>query len=413
MRWTLAAFLVAFLFSTTAGAGENWPAFRGKDGTGTSDAKNLPTRFSDDRNVKWKIPIHGRGWSSPVVWGNQIWLTTATRNGKQMFAVCVDRDSGKIVHNIPLFANSKPRFCHPTNTYASPTCAIEPGQVYCHFGSYGTACVSTKTGKILWTRRDFVSDDFRGPASSPVIHNQLLFLTFDGVDFQFVVAINKMTGKNVWKMDRDIDYGTDNGDAKKAYGTPVVINAGGREQLISPAAMATIAYDPANGNEIWRVRHGGMNVAARPLFGHGLLYISAGSGNRHLIAVKPTGKGNITKSHIQWSTGKAVPRRSCQLLIGNLYFMMNDKGVASCLNAKTGKRHWQKRIGGKFWASPVYGDGKIYCFSDDGRIPVIRASDKYELLATNKLETGFNATAAIVGRALILRTKKHLYRIEK
>ncbi|GAB4142559.1 MAG: PQQ-binding-like beta-propeller repeat protein [Planctomycetaceae bacterium] len=389
-----------------------WNQFRGPNGDGKSTAKNIPAKIGENQHVTWKTKIHGKGWSSPVVWKNQIWMQTATVDGHELFAVCVDAKTGKIIHDIKVFDVEKPRFCHPTNSYASPTPYIEEGRIYVHFGAYGTACLDTNNGRILWTRRDFKSDDFRGPASSPIVHGNTLFVNFDGVDFQFVVALDKNTGKTIWKRDRTINYGTDNGDRKKAYGTPALINVNGQMQLISPAAVETIAYNPKNGDELWRVRHGGMNAAARPLYEHGLVYISAGSGNKQLIALKPNGKGDITTTNIVWSTGSSVPRRASQIIVGDLFFMINDKGVASCLDAKTGKPYWTKRLQGAYWASPVYVDGKIYCFSKEGRVPVFKASKTFELLADNKFDDGFNASPAFVDDAMILRTFTHLYRIE-
>jgi outer membrane protein assembly factor BamB len=409
-----AALLCAFLFAAPAVAAEKpWNQFRGPNGVGKSDAKNVPLEFGEGKNIAWKTAIHGKGWSSPVVWDSQIWLQTATEDGHKLYAVCVDAKSGKIVHDRLVFEVEKPRFCHATNSYASPTPFVEEGRVYVHFGAYGTACLDTATGKTLWERRDFVCDDFRGPGSSPIVHDGLLFVNFDGVDRQYVVALDKKTGKTIWQKDRGIDYGTDNGDNKKAYGTPSIITVNGKEQLVSPSAVETIAYEPKTGKIIWRVRHGGMNVGARPLYGHGMVYISAGSGSRRLIAVKPTGRGDVTDTHIAWGLGKGVPGRSSQILHGELYFMMDDGGVASCVDAKTGKIHWSKRIGGAYWASPVLVGDRVYCFSKDGRIPVFKASKEFELLADNKLPAGFNASPAFVDDAMILRTFTHLYRVEK
>jgi len=413
--------LLTLLLATPALAAEKyWNQFRGPDGNGISNANNVPVEFGEGKNVTWKTKIHGKGWSSPVVWGKQIWLQTATEDGHELFAVCVEAETGNIIHDIKVFHVEKPRFCHPTNSYASPTPFVEEGRVYVHFGSYGTACLDTATGRKLWERRDLPCNHFRGPGSSPVVHGNLLFLTFDGFDYQYVAALDKRTGKTVWKTDRGIDYGTDNGDYKKAYSTPAIITVNGTTQLISPAAVETITYNANTGEPLWRVRHGGMNAAARPQFGHGLVYIAAGSGNKSLIAVKPTGQGDITKTHIVWNQGRNVPKRSSQILHGDLYFMIDDGGVASCLDAKTGEVYWKKRLGraqsrraGAFWASPVLVGDRIYYFSKTGKILAVRASKTFELLAENELDAGFNASPAFVDDAMILRTFTHLYRIEK
>lgn len=410
MRTTLILTAVV-LVANLVKAEDNWPQFRGPKGNGHTEARGLPLKFSEAENVKWKVEIPGKAWSSPVVWKKQIWLTNATEDGKKMSAVCVEADSGKIVRDLLIFENEKPEYCHPTNSYASPTPVIEEGRLYAHFGTYGTACIDTNTGEILWSRRDLKCDHYRGPASSPILHENLLFLSFDGIDVQYVVALDKRTGDTLWKKDRDIDYNTSNGDHKKAYSTAHVIEVDGKPQIISPAAMETIAYDPANGDVIWRVRHGGMNAAARPLYEHGMVYLSTEGGQVSLVAVKADGKGDVTKSHMVWQTGKTVPKKPSQLIVGDLFFMANDSGVITCLNAKTGELVWQKRLEGEYWASPLYANGRIYFFSKEGRVPVIAAKPEFELLADNSLSGGFNASPAVIGDDLILRTFTHLYRI--
>jgi outer membrane protein assembly factor BamB len=314
---------------------------------------------------------------------------------------------------VKVVRNEEPAFRHATNSYASPTPVIEEGRVYVHFGAYGTACLDTKTADILWQRRDFPCDHFRGPGSSPVLCGDLLFVAYDGFDLQYVVALDKHTGKTLWKKDRGIDYGTDNGDYKKAYSTAAVIEYSGRTQIVSPSAAETIAYAPEDGSVLWRVRHGGMNAAALPLFGHGLVYIAAGDGGMSLVAVRPEGSGDITDTAVEWSTRKSVPKRPSHLLVGDLYFMINDEGVATCLDAKTGEEIWSKRLEDKYWASPIYAEGRIYCFGQNGGCPVLEAGREFKLLAENQLGDGFNASPAVVGKSIIARSKTHLYRIEQ
>jgi outer membrane protein assembly factor BamB len=246
-----------------------------------------------------------------------------------------------------------------------------------------------------------------------VVDGDRLFVAYDGYDLQYMVALDTGSGKTVWKKDRNIDYGTDNGDRKKAYSTAIVIDFAGRRQVVSPSAADTISYDPATGAELWRVRHGGMNSAVKPLFGHGLVYITAGDGGTSLVAVRPDGSGDVTKSHIAWGFGKSVPKRPSQILSGDHLYMINDEGVASCLEAKTAKIMWQKRVGGKFRASPIVVGGNIYCFSLDGEIKVFAASPEYKLVAEGKLGDGFQASPAVVGDSMILRSLTHLYYVAK
>jgi outer membrane protein assembly factor BamB len=392
---------------------ENWPEFRGPLGNGQSASTGVPTRWSEKENIRWKTPIHGKGWSSPVVWGNQVWLTTAPEDGKQRFAVCVDRRTGKILHDIKVFDDPKPAFCHPYNSYASPTPAIEKGRVYLHFGSCGTACLDTKTGKVLWSRRDLPCDHHRGPGSSPILYRNLLVVHFDGLEPQYLVALDKRNGKTVWKKTRNIDYGTDNGDLKKAYGTPTVITWKGKDQLISPAAMATVAYDPLTGDELYSVYHGGMNAAARPVFARGKVFLCSGDGGVGMVAVRPDGRGNVTRSHVAWKRNKGVPNRASLVLVDSRLCMATEAGVVSCVDAENGKRVLQGRIQGTFVASPVSAGGNIYFFNREGTGYVVKAGGKWKLLATNRLEEGCMASPAIAGKALIVRTMKHLYCIEE
>jgi outer membrane protein assembly factor BamB len=424
--------LMVFACRVAVGDDEKWNQFRGPRGDGTSLATELPVEFGEGSpEIIWKVPLPGRAWSSPVVWGKQIWVTNApelqnvipnkpiTIQSDEklaepivLSAVCIDFDTGKVVHDIKVFEVDKLQNTHVTNSYASPTPYLEEGRVYVHFGAYGTACLDMKTGEKIWERRDLECNHFRGPGSSPVIYGDLLFLTFDGFDVQYIIALNKMTGKTVWKRDRDIDFGTTDGDAKKAYSTPILIKDDGRELLISPFAKATIAYDPKSGEPVWTVRHGGMNAACRPLFGNGLLYITTADGPNPIIAVSPHGIGDISEN-IVWRSNKAIPKRPSPILLGDLLFMMNDGGIASCIDAITGKEVWTHRFGGDYWASPLYANGLIYCFSQAGAIPVFKAGREFELVAENTLGSGFNASPAVVGNALVLRSKTDLYRIEK
>jgi outer membrane protein assembly factor BamB len=418
MRFPPTALSLALLaaFAAVSRADDNWPQFRGPNGTGISDAKGLPVKWSEKENVVWKTKIHDKGWSSPVVWGNQVWLTTAANGGAELYAVCVDRDSGKVIHDVKVFDVENPKeVFHPFNSEASPTPAVEEGRVYVHFGSAGTACLDTATGKKLWERRDLPCNHYRGPASSPVIRDGLLYLIFDGFDLQYVAALDKTNGKTVWKKDRDIDYSDNkNGDIKKGYATPAVVDVGGKLQLVCPSAEATIAYDPRTGDELWRAHHGGMNSATPPQYGHGKVFVTSAAGGLGLVAIRPDGKGDVTKSNIAWSLKKDVPTRPCPLLLGDLLYLVSDDGTASCVDAEGGKVVKSRRLGGKFSSSPVCGDGKIYCCdTDEGTGFVVEAGQELKVLAENHLDDGCMATPAISGKALFIRTKTNLYRIEQ
>ena len=395
-------------------AEDSWPQFRGPNGTGLSSAKGLPTTWDDKTNVVWKTAIHDKGWSSPVVLGKQIWVTTALDDGKAQWAVCVDRDSGEVVHDVKVFDTPKPpyTFVKDFNSHASPSPVIEKGRVYVHFGSAGTACLDTESGKILWTRTDLKCDHFRAAGSSPILWEDLLILTFDGFDKQYVTALDKTTGKSVWTTPRSIDYKTNNGDLKKAYSTPTVIEVNGKPQLVSPAAVGTVAYDPRTGKEIWKVTHGGMNAATPPQFAHGKVFVTIGSAKK-LVAIRPTGSGDVTKTHVDFTYAKEAPSRSSPIVLGDLLFMVNDAGFVSCLDAKTGDLIQRIRLGGDYYASPVLADGHLFCFDLTGKGFVVTADRELKIVATNKLPAGTRSTPAIVGKALFVRTNTHLYRIEK
>lgn len=398
----------------TAAPGDTWSEFRGSAGDGRSDAVGLPREWSETKNVAWKTAIHGRGWSSPVVWGRQIWLTTGTPDGKELSVVCVDKDSGKIQVDRKLFLVEKPtELWRKYNSYASPTPAIEEGFVYVHFGTYGTACLDTKTGKTVWSRNDMPCDHWRGAGSSPILWKDLLILTFDGHDVQYLTALDKKTGKTVWKADRKHDFGTNDGDQKKGYCTPLVIEAGGKPQLVTSASAATMALDPATGAEIWRVTYKGHSPASRVVYGHGMVYFTTGAGGE-ILAVKPDGTGDVTSTHVAWRA-KVGAHKPSPLLVDDLIYVVNDGGTATCFDAKTGQQAWKQRVVGTgYSAGPIFADGAIYYFAEDGSAMAIQPGREFKELGKSKLEGGTECkmTPAIVGKSIFLRTSDSLYRIE-
>jgi outer membrane protein assembly factor BamB len=414
--------------SLGASGGDSWPGFRGPTGDGHYTSTNLPTTWSEKSNIRWKTEIHGKAWSSPVVWGDQVWLTTANELVEEksptaskganpvrevtFFAVCVDRASGKILYDGKLGSEANPAFCHPFNSYASSTPFIEQGRLYAHFGSHGTWCLDTVTGKTLWERRDLKCNHFRGPASSVVVSGDLLYLIFDGYDVQYVTALDKTTGKTVWQTDRQIKYSSDNGDIKKAYATPALFEIEGQTQLVCPSAECTIAYDPKTGTELWRIAHGGMNGAGRPVMGGGLLYLTSGH-NGKLLAVKPSGRGLLPKESIVWKAEKGVPTRPSLLLDGDMLYMVSDNGIVSGLDAATGKVYWSERLDGEFSASPILAGKHLYCCNQSGKTYVLATGKSFNLIAENRLDGGFMASPAVAGDDLYLRTKTHLYCVGK
>ena len=415
----------------------HWNQFRGPNGDGKALTANLPIEFSETDKVRWKVPIAGEGWSSPAIWDNEIWLTSGSDEGKELRAICVDLSSGKTLKNIKVFDMMERQvvaaYRHDSphlNSPATPTSVVEEDHVFVHFGSQGIACLDRETGDKVWERRDLQIYQPVRQGSSPIVDDQHLYVAYDGVDKQFFIALDKETGDTRWMMNRNVE--TDwkatlrsrglkpekddgkPGDHKKAFATATLIEVNGQRQLIAPAAEATIAYVPETGKEIWRVLHpGGFNVAARPLYAHGLVYVFTSGLTGHLLAVRPDGTGDVTDSHVAWSTTRGTPHIPSPVIVDDLLFMVTTSGIARCLDAKSGNEVWVRRIGGEHWASPLFADGKIFFFSKQGEITVITASRKSETIARNKLYAAFIASPAVVDNALILRSTTHLYRIEK
>lgn len=439
-RFTAAILLIVTAFAGLALGSANWPQFRGPTMQGVCDCPRLPTGWSETHNVTWKTPIHGKAWSSPVVWGNQVWMTTATPDGHELYAVCVDRDSGKVVYDLKLFDVPNPQYCIPFNSYASPTPCIEEGRVYVTFGSPGTACLDTHTGKMLWARRDFVCNHYRGAGSSPLLYKNLLIMHFDGSDFQYVVALNKQTGETVWRTSRDVDYGDlqpngrpkGDGDFRKAFSTPRVATFDGKDVLISLGSRALYAYEPTTGQELWRVEvKESFSGSDTPVIADGLVFFATGHGQSELVALRPGGQGVLDDRSIVWRSHKKIPTRSSVLCVDGLVYLVSDAGIVSCLDAKTGDEVWHGRIDGEYSASPLYADGRLYFFNQAGKTTVLAAGREFKVLAENQLgepasaqprrahsvmemepDDGFMASPAAAGDALFLRTKTSLYRIE-
>jgi outer membrane protein assembly factor BamB len=402
----------------------DWPQFRGPDNDGwAANNSSLPLEFNETTNIKWKIAIHDKGWCTPVIWGKQIWLTTATNDGHKMYVVCLDRDSGTILLDKQLLDIKEPRpLGNDVNTYASSSSIIEEGRVYIHFGSYGTACIDTKTFETLWMRQDLPCNHFRGPASSPILFEGKLILTFDGADYQYQCALDKNTGETIWKTDRNstfLDLDAEgkpkrDGDFRKAFSTPIIINPQGTPHMIVAASYNVFCYDPRTGKEIWRIDTDCYSNASMALFGHGLIYAITGRGKQALLAIKPGGTGNITDSSlIQWKFTKGIPSMPSPLLVDDLIYMVNNGGILSCVNAKTGKLVWKNRLKGQYYSSPIISDGKMYFSNTTGDITIVKPGLSYQEIQLNHLDDGFMASPAVSGNALYLRSKTHLYRIEK
>jgi outer membrane protein assembly factor BamB len=393
----------------------SWPQFRGPRGDGTAPGQHPPTNWSATDNVLWKTLIHDRGWSSPVIDSGEIWLTTAAVDGKKMYVVCVDLSSGQIKHDKLLFENETvQKDYHETNSYASPTPILDDKFVFVHFGSYGTACLKRDNCELVWQRRDLPCNHYRGPASSPILYKNMLIFHQDGFDFQYAIALDRSSGATVWKADRKIEYGTDNGDYYKAFCTPIIIDVGGQAQLISPTSKACLVLDPNTGHELWRVRYDEFSATARPLFDGQRLYINTGFGKAQLYCVKVDGKGDITGTpSVIWTQRKGIGSKPSQLLVGGRLYGVTDDGILTRISTDNGEIVWQDRLGGKFSASLVATDHHLYAFDHDGKGYVYTLGDTPNRVSENQLPDGCNASPAIVDDTLIVRTTTHLYRFGK
>ncbi len=381
---------------------QDWPEFRGPSGQGHATERGLPLTWSESQHIKWKTVIPGKGWSSPAIQGDRIWLTTATEDGKSLRALCVDRNTGAIQQNIEVFRLKSAATTHAKNSHASPTPVLEGDKIYVHFGAMGTACLNT-AGEILWKTKLEYDNGQHGPGGSPVLYDNLLIVNCDGQSEQFVVALDKATGKVRWRKYRQ---------GAQAYATPLVVRLPAGDQVISIGAFRTFAYEPRTGKEIWNVSYGeGFSNVPRPVFGHGLTFICTGFMQPSLLAVRVDGRGDVTKSHVAWTLKRGVSLTPSPLLVGDELYLVSDNGIATCLDAKTGATHWQMRIGGNHSASPLYADGRIYFLSEEGESVVIAPGKTFQKLATNQLDGATLASIAVSNGSLFIRSQTHLYRL--
>ena len=432
---TLLPFICLVQLTVFSASANQWPQFRGPDGNGhaDSDATGLPTEWSDTKNVKWKTPIPHKGWSTPLVSDTQVWLTTATAEGHDFFVLCLDRATGKVLHEAKLFHADKPEpLGNDLNSYASPTGVLndlvtasfnggpvrQRGEVFLHFGSYGTACLDTATFKEVWRRTDLPCRHYRGPGSSLFDWKDTIILTMDGVDVQYLCALDKKTGKTRWKTDRNTEFGDlqpdgkpqMEGDLRKAYTTPVVITVAGKPQLVSSGSKATAGYDPDTGKELWRTTYKGFSNASIPAWHDGVLAINTGHGKANLQAFKidETTTGDIT-GKLLWEQTKAIPTRSSPVTVNGIIYMNGDNGILAAVDFKDGSLLYNERGPANSSASPLYADGKLFFCDEHGTTTVLKPGRTFEKIAANTLPDGIMASPVAAGHHLFIRTRTHLY----
>lgn len=398
-----AVILTAFGPRTRLVQAEDWPRWRGPAGNAVSRETSLPVKWSTAENIRWKTAIPGEGYSSPIIWKDRVFLTSAFASGIRRAVHCLDRTTGQIVwsREIP---DTDPEVTSAMTGHAAATPATDGQHVVAVFGNAGVVCY-TLTGERLWHRKLETFDSELGLASSPVIDGDRVFLAcdHDGNRFKsfdsFLIALNLKNGETIWKTDRR--------DLFRSWSTPI-LTPGPKPELIVNGQDALRAYDPASGKELWRV--GGMAgwVTPSPVFGHGLIFATSGR-NGPIMAVRPGGKGDVTQSHVVWQRERDGPYVCSPVLYGDYLYVHSEQGILSCFEARTGKLQYRERLQGRFYASSVAGDGKVYIPNDSGSTFVIRAGPKFEMLACNVLDEYTLASSAVSGGNLFLRTEHLLY----
>ena len=410
-RFALAVLFLGAMLGAPGLWAEDWPAFRGPTGQGLIADAGLPLTWDATTNVAWNKPVDGIAWSSPVVSAGRIFLTSAVESPEGQFsliALALSLDTGEELWRTSLFEHDKEVQVHQKNSHASPTAIVEGDQLYVHFGPHGTACLTT-AGAVVW-KKTLPYQPQHGNGGSPALHQDRLLLCCDGTDQQYVVALDKKTGDELWKTPRDTTP-----DRGFSFSTPLLIEVDGTWQAVCPGSNAVFAYDPQTGAEIWRVLYGdGYSVVPRPVFAGGLVFVCTGYNSPKLLAIDPRGKGDITATHLRWELDKAVPHNPSPIAVGENLFFVSDGGVATCVAAATGMVRWQERLGGKFSASPVATKESVYFQDEAGTTYVIAAAAEFKELAKNvwAAEQRTYASFAAANGSLLLRTESHLLKVQ-
>ncbi len=413
--------LFLLLFSCAfAQNADNWTHFRGSEMNGHAQVKTAPLHWSATENIVWKAPVKGLGWSSPVVFGNQIWLTSAKEDGTEFYTLCYNIETGKLLDEKTIFTCAEPQGIHGTNSYATPTPCIEEGFVYVHYGTFGTACINTENFEIVWKREDLNCKHMQGPASSPILHNDKLIVHLEGTEDPYVIALDKKTGTTIWNSIRPKEiYDKLEPVYRKSYQTPIVIQAGGCELLISNSSFMCFAHDVNTGEVIWTMEYGYDSTVSQPLYWNGLVFVNSGwifEDNKPFFsrqyAIDPTGKGDVTKTHIKWMYEDEVPQIPTPVIVDGKMYMVHDRGMASCIDAVTAKLIWKHELKGNFNSSPVLAAGNIYFFNVKGECTIVKPGSAFEMVAQNFIGETVKVVPVFVDNSMLLRTDKNLYLIQ-
>jgi len=432
-----------------------WPEFRGPTAQGYSSAKGLPTEWAPDKNIVWRSEVAGKGWSSPVVANGRIFITTAVElpvdpnavpvvaaepvapppvaaapqaDGSKrpapakkapppapkpvsLHVIALDAATGKAVWDTKVFEAKDPAALkmHAKNSQASPSVVYEAGRLYAHFSHHGTACLD-EAGKIVWTSQENVYLPQHGTGGSPALVDDLLIFSADGIKDPSVVALDKATGKTRWKVARPATEAK----SKFSFCTPLVIEVAGQKQVISAGSGIVQALNPKDGSEIWHVMYGtGYSVVPRPVFAHGIIFLSTGYDKPVGLAIKADGKGDVTSTHVVWQETKYVPHNPSMLVIGDELYMLADNGLLTCRDAKTNTVHFEERLLGPSSASLLYADGLIYAIDEKGASAVVKPGKTLQVVATSELKEKTLASMAVCDNDLLIRTELALYRVSR
>jgi outer membrane protein assembly factor BamB len=413
MRFFVRSTLLSLVaFSVLAEAETVWPEFRGPGAQGHSGATGLPTSWSRTEGLRWRQELPGLAWSQPIVAGGKIFLTNAVGTEKEVSlrVLALDAVTGKQLWDVEVLHVTKAAALqmHKKNSHASPTPITEDGKIYAHFSHHGTACVSAE-GKVLWTSTENPYSPVHGTGGSPVLAGDLLIFNADAAANPSVVALRKRTGKTEWRVQR-----SSGAQRKFSFSTPLLIEVGGKSQLISAGSGVVQALEPESGKEIWQVQYDqGYSVVPRPVFAHGLVFLSTGYDKPLGLAIRPDGKGDVTATHVAWRADKRVPHNPSMLVVGDELYMLDDKGMLSSRDAKTGTVHYEERLLGPSSASLLAADGHIYAIDEMGKAAVVVPGKQLKVLATNDLAEKTLASMAVVESDLLIRTQKALYRVGK
>jgi outer membrane protein assembly factor BamB len=402
------------LISLTGVQAADWPEFRGPTGQGLASDTGLPVSLDPAHDFTWRQSIPGKGWSSPIVCGDWVFLTTAVASendgtGEQSLrALCLSAATGAALWDVEVFARQGGAGIHMKNSFASPTPITDGQRLYVHFGPDGTAALDLD-GHLIWANREIRYDPRHGAGGSPIFAGPLLVFNCDGADDPQVVALRRDTGEVQWRAPRPATE-----SQRFSFATPLEIEVGGHKQVVSPASHVVCGYDPETGSEIWRVWYPNKwSIIPRPVYAHGLVFVCTGyEGPAELLAIRPDGQGDVTETHVTWRTDENVSHSPSPLVVGDELFMISDNGIASCRDARTGRLHWRQRLGGNHSVSPLCADGKIYFASEQGQCTVIEASRVYRELARCDFGEPTLASFAVADGALFVRTESQLYRFD-